>query len=302
VEEGLFTLIFIVLLVLMSVMDALGRRRQRGRKMEEMEREEGAAAPPEARPRPGASTAPSPPQGDREGPAAPTPAPRETAEQMVPEDFWTILTGQAPPESGPAAPQAPREEAPRPVEAYRPAEPSRSSGRVSRAESTAGRREPDPLGRRGDPDPPKDPDIPFPSPADRISPEAEEARRRAAEVPPPPTRRSARWMEGVGGREEPDRTVAPIEAQEEAIYGTMEEPWGRLEDIAAGDLTEEEPPDRHPQRPFAAADHARRRAAGPYTRLLATGNVEDLRKAIVLREVLGPPVGFREGGDGPGSR
>lgn len=310
-EEGLFTLVFIVLLILMSIMDAVGRRRQKERQMEEMDEEGveveepgrvGRGASPEAgRPpwqeetrsraedaRSGAPTADYAPPGADEGDRAAKE--RETADQMVPEDFWAILTGETPPSREPSSGE------PAGGTARREAEQTDWE-----TEEEPRLRTPDEMGRRGDPSPPKDPHIPMPLPGERRSAarreevrriEAEEAaraeaaRRRAEEAARAPTRRSARWMEGVEGRTEPDRTVEPIEAQEAAIYGAPKEPWGELGDIAAGDLT------------ASGADGAeagrRGRGRGAYTGLVESGSVEDLRKAIVLREVLGPPVGFRD--------
>lgn len=103
-EDGLFQLLFLGLLILASVFDAVGRRRKRRRRMEEMEREEAAGDGEGA----GSGTSarwPADPDSVPEEAGAPssreTPAPagartggRETADSMVPDDLWAILTGE----------------------------------------------------------------------------------------------------------------------------------------------------------------------------------------------------------------
>ncbi len=239
-EDGFLTLLFILLMVAAAIMDAVGRRRAKQRRMEEMEEEE-----EEARERPMLSTP------DRGEPARTEAGQRETAETMVPEDFWAILTGQEP-------------------ERRPPPEP-----------------EPE-MGRRGDPDPPKEPRIPSPVPDDRYSVDDAGDGRAADDVP--------RW--GRTREDEEPRDTGAIGDEEAAVYAQPEEPWGELADISAGDLTEgtegevlEATALGRSRRPSA-----RRRGAGRgrYTRLLETGDIEDLRKAVVLREVLDRPVGFRD--------
>lgn len=227
--EELFTILFILFFILASVLDAVGRRRKKKRRIEQMEREEGESR---------GGVAPDAKEDER---------PRETAETMVPEDLWAILTGQDP-----------------------SARPEEDEEVPSAAE------------------PPREPHIPTPVPDDRMSsPETRAARREPQEEEPPETRRTARWMEGTVGRGESDRWAE-----------SMDEPWDDLEDITAGDLTEPggapAGPDA-PARPLPPPPGRRRpRARSAYVDLLTRGNVEDLRKAMVLREVLDRPVGFRE--------
>ncbi|MEX2531302.1 MAG: hypothetical protein WD960_11065 [Gemmatimonadota bacterium] len=250
-EDGLFTFIFIAIFIAMSVLDAVGRRRKRQRQMEDLEETEAGAD--EGGAETGGSDAPwwvggeAPSEEEGE---------RETADQMVPEDFWAILTGQAPsdgPQQAPSQsrrePEAKREAA---TEAYRPPGDT------------------DALGRHGDPAPPKELAAPEPEPA--------------------PTRRSDRWMEGVEGRTERELAFEPGRGGAWNPDDAMAEPWDDLEDISEGDLTGSQ------ELEVTSIEEVRRRGRGrgAYTRLLETGKREDLRKAIVLREVLGPPVGFRD--------
>lgn len=289
-EEGLFTLLFILFMVAVSIMDAVGRRRKKQRRMEQMEEEEGDGAREDS---------PYTRASDRETYEAygrtEEEAERETADTMVPDDFWAILTGEAPEGSPPPAegpspgsqelPHAGRAEARHQVDqdAYRDREAGMDPFHT------------DGLGRRGDPDPPKDPHIPMPVPGDRMSRPGDPV-RGAEDEEEAPTRRSARWMEGTRGRGASDTwAAASIEAEEARVYETPQEPWGDLEDIAAGDLTG--PGEGKVQEIGGALRTAPRRGTGrgTYTRLLETGDVKDLRKAVVLREVLDRPVAFRDG-------
>lgn len=229
-DDGIFTLIFILLVIFMSVVDAVGRKRQKGRRMEEMEREEEAArerraqrggGPAASRERPGAAE------------AEPEEAERETADQMVPDEFWAILTGQEPPT--------------------------------------------------------REPEIPAPVPDDRMS-----DGRTPGTPSPRKTRRSAAWMEGIEGREEPDRAQTPIAEDEEAAYGGLGDPWGELGDISEGDVTARRPVPMGGPAVAGTGLSRRRRRQSRYTEMLESGTREDLRKAVVLREVLGPPVAFRD--------
>lgn len=90
-------LLFFILLVLASVLDASGRRKKRQRRMEEMEAEEaqdeGAVGTLERAPK--ETPRPEPPGADRTSTA---PSRRDTADSMIPEELWSILTGQAPPD------------------------------------------------------------------------------------------------------------------------------------------------------------------------------------------------------------
>ncbi len=275
-EDGLFTLIFIALFIVMSVLDAVGRRRKRQRQMEDLEEAGGGAEAEEVGTAvedhrtwgSGAAEAESPWEAGPETPSG-AEGERETADQMVPEDFWAILTGQAP--------------------ADRP-EPTESQSRGEPDEIDA-------LGRRGDPVPPEEPHTPAPLPGDRLGSSGSSP---GSSADPAPTRRSARWMEGVGGREERDTTFGPGRGGEFDAADPMAEPWNDIADIAEGDLTSGSGELEVTSVEDGAiggrrhAAHRRGRGRGAYTRLLETGDREDLRKAIVLREVLGPPVGFRD--------
>ena len=79
-DDGFFQLLFFGVLILASVFDAMTRGRRKRRRMEEMEREEDGAG--EA--------------GDGTEPTAE----RETADSMVPDDLWAVLTGQQQPQEG----------------------------------------------------------------------------------------------------------------------------------------------------------------------------------------------------------
>lgn len=271
-DEGIFTLIFILFMVAASVLDAVGRRKKKKRRMEEMEaedevadtspgevatrrREEGRGGTREGRGRPGPERA----AGGRDP---------QSAETMVPEDLWAILTGQPPRDRSSAEPE------------------------------DAGPAGPEEWSRPGSDDPGREPDIPVPVPQDRMS--TSRSAEPASTEEAAPTRRSARWMEGTRGREESESWAGgTIQEEESRIYDLPEEPWGGMDDISSEDLTttsgQEAPPEaawgtrtRRPSRPRGMSGRGR------YTRLLATGSVDDLRKAIVLREVLGPPIALKD--------
>ncbi len=269
---------FILFMVAASILDAVGRRKKKQRRMEEMDaeddgaetypgevatrrREEGRGGRSEGR------GAPSPDRAAAEGEGVRDP---QSAETMVPEDLWAILTGQPPRDRSGAEPQE------------------------------AEREGPEEWSRPGSDDPGRDPQIPAPVPQDRMSPARPDAPPPAEEAAP--TRRSARWMEGTRGRDESESWAGgTIQEEESRIYDLPDEPWGGMEEISSEDLTtaegQEAPREaawgtrtRGPSRPRGMSGRGR------YTRLLATGNVDDLRKAIVLREVLGPPVAFKDEG------
>jgi hypothetical protein len=106
-NDGLFQLLFIGVLVLASVLDASTRKRRRQQRMERRERAEADAAGDSTR-----DDATMMPQGTGQ-------AERErTADSMVPADLWEILTGEkraptreepAPAPAAEAGPQAPVE-------------------------------------------------------------------------------------------------------------------------------------------------------------------------------------------------
>jgi hypothetical protein len=330
--DGLFELLFIAVFILAAIFDAVARSRGKRRRMEEMEAEEEAA---HGMGLPSGDTAT--PQGSREssreaararreerrearrreweqrreeaearrdaaeaerrgrdvgrevGSAAGSGAgaeagagERETADAMVPDDLWAILTGQ------PRAPRTP-ESSPREAQGEAPREARGSGDRGKEPPSQVGAGTPPPLSRPG----------PGPS------------------SPSPETRRSSRWMEGVGGRGDSDRwsrgATQPEErigAEERRAYDLPPSPWGTMEDISAGEISDgggrvqtagpdqDEPRGRGRRPSVHAGAYAKGGAgaegAGRYARLLTSANLEDLRTAIVLREVLGTPVGFRD--------
>lgn len=256
-DEGFLQLLFILLIIVASVFDAVARSRKKKQQKERMDREEGIDpedgdgewATVEAPPRRERTKAP---MGVPTEPEASDEPVRETADAMVPEDFWAILTGQQP--------------------------------------------EPEPEQERHAPDvPPLEPRTPAPVPSDRIAP------RMRAPAPPPDTatpdaaietRRSDLWMEGVGGRKTSERWTTGIEEEEARVYAPIPEPWDAIEDVAADEIGDGSggaaPAVSEP------IGTRRRGAGGAYTRLLETGRVDDLRKGIVLREILGPPAAFRD--------
>jgi hypothetical protein len=313
-EEGLFQLLFILFFIVAAIFDAVARSRGKRRQMEEMETEEGAQdaeataqadrADPEAakrrraeraqarwermeqqrrdrrkapdgrgretdaraetresRDRPHMGEAVG--QGRGEGAAEPE---RQTADSMVPDDFWAILTGQTP--SSRSEPEA---------------EPQLEPEDVAFSEA----------------EPPREPGIPAPVASDRWTAGSRSgARTPRAPEPPLETRRSSRWMEGVGGREDSSRWTKGMDEEEKRVYTLPPEPWEALEDITAGEISDGRGRVQGSVEGGAAAGGAGRRrrgsGRGAYTRLLETGEIEDMRKAIVLREVLGTPVGFRK--------
>jgi hypothetical protein len=259
--EELFTLMFILIIIAASVLDAAGRRKAKKRRMEEMEREEAEEASGTRRPQertegPRVRRSPEPSAAESTS-ASSGEGERETAETMVPEDLWAILTGQQPSQSQ-------REKAP--------------------AESSPQ-------------EPPREPHIPMPAPQDRMSTGTLEGTGSApASEEERPTRRSARWMEGKKGRGESERWGATTARMEAESREAMEEPWDELEDIAAGDITAAEG-EVQAEEVGGRLQPARRRGVGGrgrYTQLLQSGDIEDLRKAVVLREILDRPVAFRE--------
>ncbi len=104
-DDGVFQLLFFALLILATVFDGVSRRRKRRRRAEEMEREEEAGGDD------GLGSGPSSPGPARSLPgSAPdrTEAPsseRETADSMVPDDLWAILTGEERRDAGRGPPE-----------------------------------------------------------------------------------------------------------------------------------------------------------------------------------------------------
>ncbi|TVP42118.1 MAG: hypothetical protein EA350_17480 [Gemmatimonadales bacterium] len=283
--EGLFQLLILVFFIAASIFDAVGRNRKKKEQKDRMEEEEQAeqgtpqVRPGTRRPRPTAreresgggteGVRPRPMEGRRKAPTGEA-EPRTTADQMIPEDFWAVLTGQAPAQRDEV--QVEREPTPEPdrksdrepagISAYNP-EPYVGIGTVSDAEDTA-------------------------------------------------TRRSSRWMEGLD--QEEDRrarevqqraerqvpvTAAPVSFPRRA--DPMDEPWGELEDISSGEIGDGRGAVQGAV-DLGAGGGSRRFGAteSPYVKLVASGRQEDLKAAIVLREVLGAPVGSRPASEAPG--
>ncbi len=307
--EGMFQLLIIVVFIVASIIDAVARNRKRQEQKDRLDREEegegvftadgatGAARPgaPEGRrkaPMPGgrrsreetgSAARREPGAGASKGrPGRPSPAGagsrsesrRTAADEMIPEDFWAILTGQAPKR------QAPAEDAGEdpPVVPHIPA--------------------PVPSDRYEDPDSTAEADRDYArSPASL--PRAEGA---TAPDPAAPTRRSARWMEGLGKepRAASGRAAEPRPSTFPRAFDPMAEPWGQFEDISKGEIGD----GRGRTQGEADTEAGPRRRAGatdsPYVRLVAGGTTEDLRSAVVLREVLGTPVAARDRGDAIG--
>jgi len=293
-EDGLFQFIFILMIVIASVVDAIARsRRKRGRieEMEKDEAQEGAedALPEDAEvgagpPRPQRRKEPalegrsgsgstgegvSGPRG-REMPEYESPSSQgskkperdgETADRMVPADLWAILTGQPPPGQDPLPQSAPPpEDEAREHDAPRPAPPP-----------TRDRPAPAPTGRDGV----------------RTEPAGKGTQPRS-------------WRRPSASPPVPSSKRRPVPEDLDDVFGTLEEPWGDIPDIREGEISDDgEPTDRsraedEPGKKPHAPRPQRTGSLGARSReWLRSGNRDDLRKAIVLREVLGPPVGSR---------
>ena len=107
-DNGFFQLLFFAFLILASIFDGVSRRRKRRRRVEEMEREEAGGG--EDGPGSGPSSFPEPARSLPDSVPARTGAPsseRETADSMVPDDLWTVLTGEARPNAGGDPPESP---------------------------------------------------------------------------------------------------------------------------------------------------------------------------------------------------
>lgn len=270
--DELFTLVFILLIVLASVFDAVARNKRKRQQKERMEAEEAEEAETDFRPDPRMRREPG---GVRQEGGVATEE-RETADTMVPDDLWKILTGQLPEESpGQPAP-------PRPVPREEPREQPEQEVPGPRYEWEKSRRQPE---------------TPMPAPQDRMGTSRAEPQERAEEFVHP-ERRSERWMAGID--REGRRVRSEIEEEEARIYELPPEPWDQFEDIAAAEIREgegigdeisDEGDDLRSRR-----RRARRGRGARYTRLLETGEIDDLRAGLVLKEVLGPPAAFNEPG------
>ncbi|MEX0856450.1 MAG: hypothetical protein WD056_02665 [Gemmatimonadota bacterium] len=240
--DGGFEVMFVLILVVASILDAVARGQKKKRRMEEMDREEQGedASDPVAtideedrwsgRPSDVSREvdAPSASRGSEER--------RETSDSMIPQDFWAILTGEA--TIGKEAPEVEEE-----VRSNRPALPpiAKKEEFPDRAVQAGRKVEP---GRRLDPSSSPLPDLlPVPSREGRGS----TPRRPRATT----GRATSLGLPEEGGSAWTDRTLgAPPEVRS-------------------------------------------RRRPSPYAKLLLSANHEDVRQAVVLTEILGPPVALR---------
>ena len=313
--EGLFQILIILFFIVASIFDAVSRNKKKQEQKDRMESEEAAEGSAvegmDARPgspgRPPPRPRPTPMEGRRKAPTG-EPAPRttasgpagsrrtasqesssrETADQMIPEDFWAVLTGQAPARKAPKAPKAPV-----------PEEAGTEGWNVT---AEAGRSE-----------------------SARWEAGASVSGSRGAETAPDEgatsTRRSSRWMEGLDADEEgrraggerrpvpaassrsfpkapppPPRPVSPFGRRADP----MDEPGGDLEDISRGEIGDGRGAMQGAVDLGGAGARRRGASASPFVRLVASGRQEDLQSAIVLREVLGTPVASRSVSEAPG--
>jgi hypothetical protein len=287
--EGLFQIVIVLVFVVVSILDGISRKKRQEEQKDRMRRNESAEEgvlledPLEElgelgyddagldRPVPASRGAESDPQA------------RETADQLVPADLWAILTGQKPMPEAPAPPPSERSQLPpvrpeaEPVSADRETEgPWWSWGKGGEGEG----------GEKGIEVPPPVivPEAPLPSRAGRTS-------------PPGGTRRSARWMEGL------DREPGDVRVGSRPVPDGLDAAavWDAYQDISTGEIgSAEEEGLRYDETVGETAGRegaaGRRTTASRYAALLTSGNQEDLRSAIVLREVLGPPIGQRARG------
>jgi hypothetical protein len=286
--EGFGQFVFLLIILGAAAFDALGRNKKKRQRMEEMEREEaeegGVATAERPRPSDRYSRAPDAPEQPRE-----VSGERETADSMIPDDFWAILTGQTPVEVEAPSPESRRQTEERTQKEDRAAERSTRDGTGAQEWRGPGSAQEDYRPRRSTEDPPLRPHIPAPVPSDRYS------SRPAAEADSgAPTRRGSAWMEGLE-RPAPGAEDDAIREQEAAVYGSLGDPWGNLEDISTGEIDDDtELVGGIGEGEYGLARRRRPRGTSPYTEFLESGNREDLKKAIVLKEVLGAPAGFRE--------
>jgi hypothetical protein len=289
--EGLFQLVIIGVFIVASVVDAVSRGKKRG-EQEGTEKGTGTKGRPSSARTPTGTVRGGTPGGRRKAPtgerSSAEPAPgasgegrRTAAEEMIPQDFWAVLTGQA------------------------PAEPEPGGEAGSAAGTGSGTRAPTKAA---------------PAAGDRKAKAAKPSTGHA-EAGQPGTRRSARWMEGLEvepPRAEPGTrampappaqaphtarpTPAAVGAPGRRPADPMAEPWGDFEDISAAEIGDGRGATQGSVA-LGGLEGATRRPGvtdSPYVGLLATGRRKDLRSAVVLREVLGTPVGARGPGEGPG--
>jgi hypothetical protein len=259
-DDGFVQFLFVVILIFASLLDAVsrGKRKRRGPTGELPPEEEGATRPPVRTPRPTRAPTTRRPAGTRRAGDAPTrpteaqggggPADRETADTLVPDELWAVLTGEAPPTRVPR-PRAPEAE-PWSDEEDRwtgegvpyPREGESTEAETWRPESTTE-------------------ELPTTEAPAEVLPE-DERRRPSAPLP---------WV--LVPTEMRPRVHAPATAA-----APSPAPAAAARRVVSAPL----------------AVHATRRSpAARYADLLRTGGVDSLRMAVVLREVLDPPVALR---------
>jgi hypothetical protein len=280
--EGFGQFVFLLIILAAAAMDAMGRNKKKRQRMEEMEREEAETGTATAeRPRPSERYSRAPEASGQEQPREVS-AERQTADTMIPDDFWAILTGQMPVEVEAPAPESSRQTEERTQQEDRAAERSTREGTGAQEWRGPGSAQEDYRPRRSTKDPPLQPQIPAPVPSTADSGSGT------------PTRRGGRWMEGLE-RPTPGAEDDAIREQEAAVYGSLGDPWGNLEDISTGEIDDDMAlAGGIGEEEYGPTRRRRPPGSSPYTEFLESGNRDDLKKAIVLKEVLGPPAGFRE--------
>jgi hypothetical protein len=259
--EGLFQIIIVLVFVAVSILDGVSRKKRQQEQNERMKRAESAEEevlfgdPEEA--------AFDLNEASAATASSPATQERETADQLVPSDLWAILTGQAP-------------------------LPGQPGSTVERQESQEFEGSESTPGPKADPDP----RVIRPSSASVPAPMASSGNME--KTSPPVTRRSARWMEGL------DREPADLRSPRVPDVDGLDAKgvWGAYEDIALGEIGSMEEGGLQYEDGIGGErgsrhTHGRDSTSSRYARLLTSGREEDLRSAIVLREVLGPPVGQR---------
>jgi hypothetical protein len=273
--DGVVQLLFIVAVLVASVFDAVGRNRKRKQQEEDQRAaeedgpmdwgaaEEGAWGEPEA-----------------PAPAGPR---RSSAEDLLPPDLWAILTGQPPRQADPSG------------------SPEQAGSRAS---------EPAHMPSSGAPP------APIPAPVAPSIPHPTGETRPGDGSGGTPTRRSSRWMEGVSEADRPrgaestvaagsmprrttTRAASAASGRDSAPGAVQGEPWGGLPDITAGEIGAAPAPGAPGARRGALTGRVRgpgRRGTGSAAAgfQLVGGSVSSLRSAIILREVLGPPLGGQD--------
>jgi hypothetical protein len=268
-DEGFVQLLFVLILMFASLLDVIGRgkRKRRGQTGELPQEDE---TPPEVtrpRRRPQERRAPGAPSAPPRGAPTPTPTPtqstqppagpRETADTMVPEDLWAILTGEAPPTRVP-----------------RPREP----------EAEPWSDEEDHWTGEG---------VPYPREGE--STEAETWRPEVTAEELPPTEAPPEVLpEDERRRPTAPRSTAPRPTAPRPWIPTEIRPtggWARVPTLTTAGAHR-----AAPSAPLAV-QASERSPASRYADLLRTGTaagrLDALRTAIVLREVLDQPLALR---------